>query len=84
MGVGDIVFFIVSWWIVLFVLLPIKVEVHDNPPVGIASSSPVKSYLLVKLIIATLISAILTVLYVYLKIRGYINFEAIYDFMSFV
>ena len=84
MDVGDIVFFIVSWWIILFIILPIKIEVSDNPQVGTASSAPIKSYLLVKSIIATVVSAVLTALYAYLKIKGYINFEAIYDLVTFI
>ena len=84
MGVGDIVFFIVSWWVILFIILPIKIEVPDDPQIGTASSAPVKSYLLVKSIIATVLSVILTALYVYLKIKGYIDFEAIYDLVTFI
>ena len=84
MGVGDIVFFIVSWWIILFIILPIKIKVPDNPQIGTASSAPVKPYLLIKSIIATVGSALLTALYVYLKIKGYINFEAMYDLVTFI
>ncbi|CEI85068.1 DUF1467 family protein [Ehrlichia minasensis] len=84
MGVGDIVFFIISWWIILFLILPIKVEVPDDPVIGTASSAPVKSYLLIKSVIATVASVLLTGLYVYLKMKGYIDFEYIYDLITFV
>ncbi|QGR02172.1 DUF1467 family protein [Ehrlichia ruminantium] len=84
MGVGDIVFFIVSWWIILFLILPIKVEVPDKPELGTASSAPIKSYLSIKMIITTVISTLLTILYIYLKIKGYIDFERIYNFIDFI
>ncbi|ABD45341.1 hypothetical protein ECHHL_0945 [Ehrlichia chaffeensis str. Heartland] len=84
MGIEDVVFFIISWWVVLFLILPIKVEVSDSPVIGTASSAPVKSYLLVKSIIATVTSMLLTGLYIYLKIKGYIDFERIYDLVTFV
>ncbi|GAT76904.1 hypothetical protein EHRUM4_00990 [Ehrlichia ruminantium] len=84
MGIGDVIFFIVSWWIILFLILPIKVEVPDNPEIGIASSAPIKSYLLIKTIITTITSILLTVLYIYLKAKGYIDFERIYDLIDFI
>ncbi|KJV65716.1 MULTISPECIES: DUF1467 family protein [Ehrlichia] len=84
MVIENIVFFIVSWWVILFLILPIKVKVSDNPVVGVASSAPIESYLFIKSIIATVTSALLTGLYVYLKIKGYIDFEYIYDLITFI
>ena len=67
--------FTVTWWIALFVSLPICVEVDEseNRPKGCASSSPKKAHLLIKVSIVTGISVAITALYCYMKHLGYVD-----------
>ena len=67
--------FTVSWWIALFIALPIRVEVDESSdkPLGCASSAPKNARLLLKVLVATGISLVLTSLYCYLKHKGYVD-----------
>ncbi len=54
--------FAVSWWIVLFIALPIGVKTAANSAVGHAPSAPVSPNLRKKFKWATMAAALLTVL----------------------
>lgn len=54
--------YFITWWIVLFAILPIGVRTPgegDDTPLGTADSAPVQPYLGRKFLAATVISAIL-------------------------
>ncbi|MCU7611113.1 DUF1467 family protein [Anaplasma capra] len=79
---GAFLVFTITWWIALFVALPVGVEVDTKQyPVGCASSAPKKAYLAVKILVVTAISAICAGLYCYLKYAGYLDadFSFLYD-----
>ena len=51
--------FILIWWILFFIILPIKIKVPDNTTVGHAKSAPNKPFLFIKFLCTTLISGII-------------------------
>lgn len=67
--------FTITWWVALFVSLPVKVEMHaaDEYSVGCDSGAPKKTYLLVKVLIVTAGAALITGLYCYFKHTGYVD-----------
>ena len=58
-------FFGVIWWVFFFILLPIKNETPIEWLVGNPNSVPIKSYLLIKAIITSLLSFIILITLIY-------------------
>ncbi len=58
-------FFVVIWWILFFIILPIKNETPQNWQVGNANSAPIKSYLLIKVIITSILSFVILITLIY-------------------
>ena len=58
-------FFVVIWWILFFIFLPIKNEIPTKWQNGNANSAPIKSYLLLKAIITTVISFLILIILIY-------------------
>ena len=58
-------FFVVIWWVLFFMFLPIKNESPKEWQVGNANSAPVKSYLLIKVIITSVLSFIILITLIY-------------------
>ena len=58
-------FFVVIWWILFFILLPIKNEMPKDHQIGNANSAPTKSYLLAKVIITSVLSFIILITLIY-------------------
>ncbi len=54
-----ILIFILIWWILFFIFLPLKIRVPKDVEVGHAKSAPTRPFLLIKFIITSLISAII-------------------------
>ena len=50
---------ILIWWILFFILLPIKIKVPQKVESGHAKSAPSKPYLLIKFIITSLLTVII-------------------------
>ncbi len=48
--------FIVIWWVLFFILLPLNIKVTKKIESGHAKSAPDKPYLLIKFIITSLLS----------------------------
>ena len=46
--VSGIVVYILLWWWVLFMVLPIKANAPDNPDIGHATSAPKNPYIIYK------------------------------------
>ena len=58
-------FSVVIWWILFFIFLPIKNETSKNWQVSNASSPLIKSYLLIKVIITSVLSFIILITLIY-------------------
>ena len=58
-------FFEVIWWVLFFMFLPIKNESPKEWQVGNANSATVKSYLLIKVIITSVLSFIILITLIY-------------------
>lgn len=69
-----IITFVMLWWLIFFMALPIGVERDENPQVGNAISAPKNPMLLKKVVITTIITAILTFAFFYLLTHGYLDF----------
>ena len=61
-------FFVVIWWILFFIFLPIKNETSAELQKGNANSAPTKSYLLIKVIITTILSFIILITLIYFNL----------------
>ena len=59
--------FILIWWIIFFISLPLKLSVPDNPGDGHASSAPKKTYIGLKITITTAISMIIMLFLIFTK-----------------
>ncbi|MGN7661783.1 MAG: DUF1467 family protein [Anaplasma sp.] len=70
---GALLVFTITWWVALFIVLPIGIEEDPNPTTGCASGAPKNTHVLIKIIIVTVISALLTCVYCYLKAHGRLN-----------
>ena len=62
-------FFVVIWWVLFFIFLPIKNETSTEGQKGNANSAPTKSYLLRKVIITTVLSFIILITLIYFDIN---------------
>lgn len=62
-------FFVVIWWVLFFILLPFKNEIPNNWQIGNAKSAPIKSYLLVKFIITSVLSFIILITLIYFELN---------------
>jgi len=58
-------FFVVIWCVLFFILLLIKNETPIEWQVGNANSAPIKSYLLIKVTITSLLSFIILITLIY-------------------
>nr|WP_238523293.1 DUF1467 family protein [Anaplasma centrale] len=72
--------FTITWWVAIFIALPINIEVDANPQVGCAGSAPRNAHLAAKVLIVTIISSMCAGLYCYLKYVGYLaDLSFLYD-----
>ena len=62
---SDFSFFVVICWVLFFIFLPIKNETPKEWQSGNANSAPIKSYLLVKVIITSILSFIILITLIY-------------------
>lgn len=70
---GMMVFF-VTWWVILFMVLPFGVRIEENPEKGFATSAPKNPNLRKKFLITTVLTAI---------IWGIIQFAMVNHLVSF-
>ena len=61
-------FFVVIWWILFFIFLPIKNETPQDWQVDITSSASIQSYLLIKVIITSVLSLIILITLIYFRL----------------
>ena len=59
--VSGIVVYLITWWVVLFAILPWGVRTPDTPDPGHAPSAPVKPRLRVKFAVTSLVAAVIWV-----------------------
>tara|TARA_B110000008_G_C16649383_1_gene436036 strand:+ start:344 stop:574 length:231 start_codon:yes stop_codon:yes gene_type:complete len=59
--------FVLIWWIIFFISLPIKLSIPQNQEEGHASSAPKKTYIGFKLLLTTAISIIIMLFLIYIK-----------------
>lgn len=69
-----IVVFVIVWWLVLFMALPVGVVSEQNPQVGNMKGAPKNPNLKKKLIVTTLVTIILTLAYYFAVENGLIVF----------
>ncbi len=58
-----IVFFMICWWMVFYIMLPIGVKDDENRITGQASSAPRNPYIKRKIIIASVVTVIITLIF---------------------
>ena len=54
-----VLIFILIWWILFFIILPLKIKVPNETKIGHAKSAPSRPFLLIKFLLTSLISAII-------------------------
>ncbi len=54
-----VLIFILIWWILFFIFLPIKINVPQNNQIGNAKSAPSNPHLLIKFIATSIISGLI-------------------------
>jgi predicted secreted protein len=59
--------FILIWWIVFFITLPMNISISNKPEIGHATSAPKKTYIRLKVIITSSISVLIMIILIYMK-----------------
>ena len=55
-----VITYVVLWWLIFFILLPIKVKIDQNPPTGQAVGAPSVSYVGYKAVATSVIALVAT------------------------
>jgi predicted secreted protein len=66
--------FVMLWWLIFFMALPIGVKRDESPQAGNAIGAPKNGRIVKKMIITTIITIILTFAFFYLLSKGYLDF----------
>jgi len=66
--------FVMLWWLIFFMALPIGVVRDENPEIGNAAGAPKNAKLLKKALYTTLIATTLTCTFFFLLQHGYLDF----------
>lgn len=72
-----IITFAVSWWLILFMLLPVGVKTIGSGEDGFASSAPKKPDIFKKMLWATILAAFFSYGFLFVIDAGYLDFLAI-------
>lgn len=67
-----IVVFTCVWWVIFFMVLPFNVQTTKKPELGHDDGAPVNPHIGMKMVITTIISMILTKLFIYIIDQGYL------------
>lgn len=73
--VGNVVTYLIIWWVVIFTVLPWGVNRLTHPAEGEDHGAPEKPMLIRKLFVTTFISAILWYIIKYLIEKGYLTLD---------
>lgn len=57
--------FVLIWWVLFFIFLPLKNETSGEHQIGNANSAPTKSYLLTKVFFTSVLSFIILITLIY-------------------
>ena len=60
--VSGIVVYLITWWVILFMVLPLGVRTPDVPEAGHAPSAPARPRIRRKLLLTTIIAAVVWVI----------------------
>ena len=71
---GVIVVFVIVWWVVFFMMLPVGVTQEVHPQQGNDPGAPQKTDLKKKIYITTLVTLVISVGYFVLLEQGYLSF----------
>lgn len=63
----NFILFVLIWWIVFFITLPLKISVSLKPLEGHASSAPKKTYIGIKVVLTSVISIMLMLVLVFIN-----------------
>ncbi len=72
---GSVVTFVITWWLVLFMVLPWGVRQPDTPDPAHADGAPERPMLLIKFGATTVIAGILFTIFWFVADSGIINFR---------
>lgn len=72
---SGIVTFILIWWVVIFTTLPLKIERNKGDVDGVPAGAPEQAHLKFKLILTTIISCVLWLIYFALVETGVLSHE---------
>ena len=56
---------VLIWWVLFFIFLPFKNETSSEMQIGNTNSAPIKSYLLIKVLITSVLSFIILITLIY-------------------
>ena len=73
---GSVVTFIITWWLVLFIVLPWGVRQPENRDPSHADGAPERPMLLIKFAVTTVITGILFTAFWFVADAGIINFRS--------
>lgn len=71
----NFILFVLIWWIMFFISLPIKISVPEDQEDGHASSAPKKTYIGLKVVITTVISMITMLILIYFNFNLSVLFK---------
>ncbi len=74
-GIGLVFTFVVSWWLLLFMVLPWGGRPDDNPVPGSEPSAPGKPRLLLKFLVTTVLATVLTLIVAIVAQTGLVQFR---------
>ena len=63
----NFVLFVLIWWVIFFISLPMKISIPTNTEEGYATSAPKKTYIRLKVIITTATTLIIMLILMLLK-----------------
>ncbi len=85
-AVGAVVFYIITWWLVFFVVLPIGIRSHEEAgidrPSGTPTGVPYRPRLWTKVLITSGVTALLLALAYFVVSLGVIDFRGYFDTIS--
>ena len=74
---GTAVVFTIVWWLILFMVLPFGAAPPDEVEPGMATSAPAKPRMAIKLLITTLLAALVTAVIAWLMESGLIHLRPV-------
>ena len=75
-----VVIFVISWWMLLFMVLPFKAQPAESPELTEYHAAPKKAYLKIKIVITTILAFLATMLLSWLFNSGLIHTWLPYQF----